>query len=1180
MRVAILAKLLRQKFIWLLFVCLLAITSFPNFSYSQQLTMCGGGTGGLPTPWTKTGSDIYYNTGRVGVKTATPGADLHVNGTLRFQTMSSCGRLSTNASGDVVCSSYDAGTTYTVGGESYLSLVGSQITAGAVNLSGSNATGTLAAGRFPALTGDVTNSAGSLATTIANNAVTTAKIADNSVNGAKIALGSDAQGDVMYYNGTDWARLSAGTSGQFLQTQGGGANPAWATVVTTEDDPQVGANTTNYLSKWDGSALIASAVNEDSGNVGIGITASGTNKLHIYESASGSTVTTSIQNGADTANSNAELEIRAGGNDAANSGDPFINWQVSGITGWSMGIDNSDSDKFKLYHNGDFSTGSPDLTVDLTGQVGIGTVDPLARVHIDGTTPGQAGLLVQSTSNGSEGPGVGIYVDSASPEVGDGLGYVGWQGKNDADAITTYAGIAGLIVDPAAANPGGAMLLVLASGEAPQGGEENNIEPAAGLFVDHALSDEAHFFIGSAGTRDGALSMYANSGAQQLFIRPSDSMAGDLFWTFPATAGSNGDVLTTNGSGVLSWAAPSGGGGSVTLAGESYLTLNSQEITANPVNLSGSHVTGTLAAGRFPALTGDVTNSAGSLDTTIANNAITSAKISDGTIALADLASNSVDTNKIVNGTIVAADIATDTITANEIAAGGVGSSEIADGSIATADLANNSVTGAKIALGSDAQGDVMYYNGTDWVRLGAGTSGYFLKTNGAGQNPAWAAPTDTDTTYTAGNGITLSGTQFSVTAAGGLAQAAGGLTTTGVLQDLNTLGAPSLDGQFIVATGAGAFAYESGATARTSLGLGSLATLNTVNNSNWSGTDLAVLNGGTGASDAATARTNLGAIGGSGTSSYLPKFSASTTLANSTLYELTTANGGFLGVNTTNPAMQLDIKTTHDDWGGIRLHHDGNDTKHDGLWLMRSKGNGAAVSNGDNLGEVTWHGATPSSGEDDQTWANTWGFKYGRMGMVAENVTKATRSGSWHLKLARNGAKDYENEPAIYATGALSTTEHRVGIGTSSPTNTLHVNGTIRAQTLASGGTTLCRNASNVLSDCSSSRRYKENIEKYAKGMEVVEKLSPVTFDWKDGQGHDIGLVAEDVETAENLFTLYKNGVVEGVKYDRIVTVLINALKEHAARLDQQQQENEALKTKVNSLEARIEALEAAAHN
>jgi len=56
---------------------------------------------------------------------------------------------------------------------------------------------------------------------------------------------------------------------------------------------------------------------------------------------------------------------------------------------------------------------------------------------------------------------------------------------------------------------------------------------------------------------------------------------------------------------------------------------------------------------------------------------------------------------------------------------------------------------------------------------------------------------------------------------------------TDGVLEDLDTLGAASADGEFIVATGAGAFAYESGNTARTSLGLGTgdaptFATVNT----------------------------------------------------------------------------------------------------------------------------------------------------------------------------------------------------------------------------------------------------------------------------------------------------------------------------------------------------------------
>lgn len=43
--------------------------------------------------------------------------------------------------------------------------------------------------------------------------------------------GTPARGDIIYYNGTAWVDLAAGTSGQALLTQGAGANPQWATVV-------------------------------------------------------------------------------------------------------------------------------------------------------------------------------------------------------------------------------------------------------------------------------------------------------------------------------------------------------------------------------------------------------------------------------------------------------------------------------------------------------------------------------------------------------------------------------------------------------------------------------------------------------------------------------------------------------------------------------------------------------------------------------------------------------------------------------------------------------------------------------------------------------------------------------------------------------------------------------------
>lgn len=43
-------------------------------------------------------------------------------------------------------------------------------------------------------------------------------------------VGSAAQGDILYRGASTWTRLGAGTSGQYLQTQGTGANPVWATV--------------------------------------------------------------------------------------------------------------------------------------------------------------------------------------------------------------------------------------------------------------------------------------------------------------------------------------------------------------------------------------------------------------------------------------------------------------------------------------------------------------------------------------------------------------------------------------------------------------------------------------------------------------------------------------------------------------------------------------------------------------------------------------------------------------------------------------------------------------------------------------------------------------------------------------------------------------------------------------
>jgi hypothetical protein len=130
-----------------------------------------------------------------------------------------------------------------------------------------------------------------------------------------------------------------------------------------------------------------------------------------------------------------------------------------------------------------------------------------------------------------------------------------------------------------------------------------------------------------------------------------------------------------------------------------------------------------------------------------------------------------------------------------------------------------------------------------------------------------------------------------------------------------------------------------------------------------------------------------------------------------------------------------------------------------------------------------------------------------------------------------------------------------QLGIGVA-PSDTLDVNGIIRVATLGSAGaTTLCRNASNQISTCSSSARYKSNINPFPSGLNVISRLRPVSFNWREGGMQDLGLVAEDVAKVEPLLTTMNDkGQVEGVKYDRVGVVLVNAVKEQQTQIEELQ--------------------------
>jgi len=157
-------------------------------------------------------------------------------------------------------------------------------------------------------------------------------------------------------------------------------------------------------------------------------------------------------------------------------------------------------------------------------------------------------------------------------------------------------------------------------------------------------------------------------------------------------------------------------------AGTITATLFSGAVSGNVTgnvtgNASGS--ASTLATGRTIALTGDVTGTTGSFNgsanvsaaTTIANNAVTTAKIADANVTNVKIASG-VDAAKLTTGTLPAARIGNSAIDEAKIAdsavtnvkiASGVDAAKLTTGTLPIARIADGAVTDAKLASGIDA---------------------------------------------------------------------------------------------------------------------------------------------------------------------------------------------------------------------------------------------------------------------------------------------------------------------------------------------------------------------------------------------------------------------------------------------------------------------------------------------
>jgi hypothetical protein len=139
----------------------------------------------------------------------------------------------------------------------------------------------------------------------------------------------------------------------------------------------------------------------------------------------------------------------------------------------------------------------------------------------------------------------------------------------------------------------------------------------------------------------------------------------------------------------------------------------------------------------------------------------------------------------------------------------------------------------------------------------------------------------------------------------------------------------------------------------------------------------------------------------------------------------------------------------------------------------------------------------------------------------------------------------------------------NRVGIGTASPSDPLHVTGEIRVTDCVKDS-----GFNQIAGSCVSDVRFKKDIEPFGPSLEKVVQLAPVHFSWRAdefperafGRGRSYGLIAQDVEVvAPELVSESKDGY-KRVNYSELPLLLLQAVRE--------------LKTEKDSLQAQLEEL------
>ena len=99
-------------------------------------------------------------------------------------------------------------------------------------------------------------------------------------------------------------------------------------------------------------------------------------------------------------------------------------------------------------------------------------------------------------------------------------------------------------------------------------------------------------------------------------------------------------------------------------------------------------------------------------------------------------------------------------------------------------------------------------------------------------------------------------------------------------------------------------------------------------------------------------------------------------------------------------------------------------------------------------------------------------------------------------------------------------------------------------------------RFSGDVIAFYSSDKRLKDNIIPISNPIEKIKSIGGYEFDWNNNQstyeGHDIGVIAQEIEDVLPELVTTRNTGYKAVKYEKIIALLIEAIKEQQKQIDE----------------------------